>query len=107
MRRAAPVPSRAVHGGLGVPAVEPRARPRQSIDNGGLALPGFEERCRRCAGAASKGRTLVMLVAGKFIANVDTSIANIATPSILARLGASGAEPQPTVSGYILASAVL
>lgn len=54
-----------------------------------------------------KGRLLAVLLAGQFMANVDTAIANVATPSIHERLGASGAELQLTVSGYVLAYAML
>lgn len=53
------------------------------------------------------GRLLAVLLAGQFMANVDTAIANVATPSIHAGLGASGAELQLTVSGYVLAYAML
>ena len=54
-----------------------------------------------------KGRLLAVLLAGQFMANVDTAIANVATPSIHERLGATGAELQLTVSGYVLAYAML
>jgi MFS family permease len=41
------------------------------------------------------------------MANIDTAIINVATPSIGRTLGASGAELQLTVSVYILATAML
>jgi MFS family permease len=52
-------------------------------------------------------RLLAVLLAGQAIANIDTAIVNVATPSIHADLGASGAQLQLVVSGYILAYAVL
>jgi MFS family permease len=48
-----------------------------------------------------------VILAGQFIANVDTAIINVATPSIGATLHASGAELQLTVSAYVLATAML
>src|SRR5919202_6156450 len=50
---------------------------------------------------------LIVLLAGQSLANIDTAIVNVATPSIHADLGASGAQLQLVVSGYILAYAVL
>ncbi len=50
---------------------------------------------------------LATLLAGIFMANVDTAIANIAAPSIRAGLHASGGEIQFVVAGYILAYAML
>jgi MFS family permease len=52
-------------------------------------------------------RLLAVLLAGQAVANIDTAIVNVATPSIHADLGASGAQLQLVVSGYILAYAVL
>ena len=46
-------------------------------------------------------------MAGQFVANVDTAIVNVATPSIGETLHASGAELQLTVSCYVLAMAML
>jgi MFS family permease len=48
-----------------------------------------------------------VLLAGQFIANVDTAIVNVATPSFRANLHASGAELQLIVAGYTLAYAML
>jgi MFS family permease len=48
-----------------------------------------------------------VILAGQFVANVDTAIINVATPSIGETLHASGAELQLTVSVYILATAML
>jgi MFS family permease len=53
------------------------------------------------------GRLLLVLLAGQFMANVDTSIVNVSTPAIHDGLGASGSELQLIVSGYILAYAML
>jgi MFS family permease len=48
-----------------------------------------------------------VILAGQFIANVDTAIVNVATPSIGATLHATGAQLQLTVTVYILATAML
>jgi len=48
-----------------------------------------------------------VILAGQFIANVDTAIINVATPSIGATLHATGAALQLTVTVYILATAML
>ncbi len=50
---------------------------------------------------------LIVVLGGQSMANIDTSIVNVATPSIGRTLGASGAELQLTVSVYILATAML
>jgi MFS family permease len=48
-----------------------------------------------------------VILAGQFMANMDTAIINVATPSIGRTLHASGAELQLTVSVYVLATAML
>jgi MFS family permease len=48
-----------------------------------------------------------VILAGQFMANIDTAIINVATPSIGTTLHASGAEQQLTVSVYVLATAML
>lgn len=48
-----------------------------------------------------------VILSGQFMANVDTAIINVATPSIGETLHASGAELQLTVSVYVLATAML
>jgi len=50
---------------------------------------------------------LAVLLAAQFMANVDTAIVNVATPSIHAGLRASGGALELVVSGYILAYAML
>jgi MFS family permease len=50
---------------------------------------------------------IAVVLAGQFMANVDTAIINVATPSIGATLHASGAQLQLTVSAYVLATAML
>jgi MFS family permease len=50
---------------------------------------------------------LTVVLGGQSMANIDTAIINVATPSIGRTLGASGAELQLTVSVYILATAML
>lgn len=50
---------------------------------------------------------LPAILTGQFMANVDTAIANVATPAIGSTLHATGAELQLTVSGYVLSSAAL
>ena len=50
---------------------------------------------------------LAILLTGLFMANVDVAIANIATPAISLGLGATGAELQFVVSGYVVSYAML
>lgn len=50
---------------------------------------------------------LVVLLTGQSLANIDTAVVNVATPSMHATLGASGAELQLIVSGYVMAYALL
>ncbi len=50
---------------------------------------------------------LAVLLAGQSLANIDTAIVNVATPSIHADLQASGAQLELVVSAYVLAYAVL
>ncbi len=51
--------------------------------------------------------TLLILLAAPFMAQVDVTIANVATPSIHAGIGASGAALELVIGGYIIAFAVL
>jgi MFS family permease len=50
---------------------------------------------------------LAVLLTGQALANIDTAIVNVATPSIQVELHASGAQVQLIVFGYILAYAML
>ena len=50
---------------------------------------------------------LAVLLGGQALASIDTAVANVATPSIQAHLGATGAELQLVISGYVLAYAML
>jgi MFS family permease len=50
---------------------------------------------------------LSILLAGPFMAQADATIANVATPSIHADLGASGTSLQLVIGGYLIAFAVL
>jgi predicted MFS family arabinose efflux permease len=50
---------------------------------------------------------LTVVLGGQFMANMDNAIVNVATPAIGATLHASGPQLQFTVSGYVLASALL
>lgn len=50
---------------------------------------------------------LAVLLAGQFMANVDTAVVNVAAPSIGAGLDASGGWVALVVSGYLVAYAVL
>jgi MFS family permease len=50
---------------------------------------------------------LTVVLGGQSMANIDTAIINVATPSIGSTLRASGAELQLTVSAYIMATAML
>jgi MFS family permease len=52
-------------------------------------------------------RLLAVLLVAPFLAQADAAIANVATPSIHADLGASGAEVQLVIGGYLIAFAVL
>jgi MFS family permease len=54
-----------------------------------------------------KGRLLAVLLMGPLMAQADATIANVATPSIHAGLGASGAALELVVGGYMIAFAVL
>src|SRR4051812_45744654 len=54
-----------------------------------------------------RGRMLAVLLLAPFLASADATIANVATPSIRADLGASGAELELVVGGYLVAFAVL
>jgi len=54
-----------------------------------------------------KGRLLAVLLMGPFMAQADATIANVATPSIRADLGASGAALELVVGGYMIAFAML
>lgn len=53
------------------------------------------------------GALLAVLLLGQSLANIDTAIVNVAAPSIHAHLGASSAELQLVVAGYVLAYALL
>jgi EmrB/QacA subfamily drug resistance transporter len=50
---------------------------------------------------------LAVLLAGPFLAQADATIANVATPSIRADLGASGSALELVIGGYLIAFAVL
>jgi len=54
-----------------------------------------------------KGWLLGILLAAPFMAQADATIANVATPSIHASLGASGAALELVIGGYLIAFAVL
>ena len=54
-----------------------------------------------------KGRLLAVLLIGPLMAQADATIANVATPSIRADLGASGAALELVVGGYMIAFAML
>jgi len=54
-----------------------------------------------------KGRLLAVLLMGPFMAQADATIANVATPSTRADLGASGAALELVVGGYMIAFATL
>ena len=53
------------------------------------------------------GPLLTVLLIAPFLAQVDATIANVATPTIRQSLGASGAELELVIGGYIVAFAVL
>lgn len=69
-----------------------------------------EQAERQTSPVSSTARTtgiLAVLLTGQFVANVDTAIVNIATPSIQESIGASGAQLELVVSGYVLSYAAL
>ena len=53
------------------------------------------------------GLVLAVVLTGQFMALLDSSIVNVAAPSIHANLGASGTGLQLVVAGYIITYAVL
>src|SRR5437773_1014073 len=57
--------------------------------------------------APHRGWLLAVLLAGPYMAQADATIVNVATPSIRAGLGASGAALELVVGGYLIAFAVL
>lgn len=57
--------------------------------------------------AVHKGWLLAILLVGPFMAQADATIANVATPSIHTDLGASGADLELVIGGYLIAFAVL
>ncbi|MGW4898426.1 MFS transporter [Kitasatospora sp. NPDC004240] len=59
------------------------------------------------ARAARPGLILALVLCGQFMAVLDTSIVNVAVPSIRTDLGASGAALQLVIAGYTIAYAVL
>ena len=56
---------------------------------------------------AAKRCLLTVLLVSPFMAQADATIANVATPSIQAHLGASGAALELVIAGYLVAFAVL
>ena len=80
-----------------------------------MGCNGLEPRpcwvCMALEHAETRPRHLVLaatvLLTALFMNNVDTAVTNVAAPSIGATLGASGAELQLVVSGYVLAYAML
>src|SRR5262245_41408087 len=61
----------------------------------------------RPARALRPGAVLAIVLTGQFMALLDTSIVNVAIPTIHTTLGASGAGLQLVVAGYTIAYAVL
>src|ERR1700712_5009878 len=57
--------------------------------------------------ATHERRLLAVLLVAPFLAQADATIANVATPSIHAHLGASGAELELVIGAYLIAFAVL
>lgn len=55
----------------------------------------------------SPGALLAVVLAGQFMALLDASVVNVATPSIHASLHASGAGLQLVIAGYVITYAVL
>lgn len=59
------------------------------------------------ARTAPPDRLLLVLLAAPFLAQMDATIANVATPSIHTRLHASGAELELVIGGYLISYAML
>ena len=59
------------------------------------------------ARTAPPDRLLLALLAAPFLAQMDATIANVATPSIHTRLHASGAELELVIGGYLISYAML
>src|SRR5262245_47027037 len=62
---------------------------------------------RRLPGMGVTRLSLLVLLAAPFLAQVDATIANVATPDIQDSLGASGAAAQLVIDGYLVAYAAL
>ncbi|HEX6855882.1 MAG TPA: MFS transporter, partial [Streptosporangiaceae bacterium] len=69
----------------------------------GLRAPARPARRR----AASPAVLVAIVLAGQLMAVLDTSVVNVAVPSIHAGLHASGAALQLIVAGYVISYAVL
>ncbi|HEX4471469.1 MAG TPA: MFS transporter, partial [Nocardioides sp.] len=52
-------------------------------------------------------RAVLALVAGQFMANLDTAVTNVAAPAIHVDLGATGSQLQLVTSGFVMSYAVL
>ncbi|GAA2837912.1 MFS transporter [Kribbella solani] len=59
------------------------------------------------AKTGNRGAILAVLLTGQFMANIDTAVANIASPSIATDLHASEGAVGLVISGYVVAFAVL
>lgn len=59
------------------------------------------------ARTAPPDRLLLVLLAAPFLAQMDATIANVATPSIHTRLHASGAELELVIGAYLISYAML
>lgn len=84
--------------------------PRAFYEGGatlGVARAPTERNAMAALREAHKGGLLAILLAGPFMAQADATIANVATPSIHADLGASGAALELVIGGYLIAFAVL
>jgi MFS family permease len=73
----------------------------------GYSAPGRDPVWRAGKRIGSPSVLLVIVLAGQLMAVLDTSVVNVAVPSIHAGLHASGAALQLIVAGYVISYAVL
>ena len=79
----------------------------QAVHSRDVPASGASRARGRGPSGARPGVLLAIVLAAQFMALVDTSIVNVAIPTIQASLRASGAGLQLVVAGYTIAYAVL
>jgi MFS family permease len=113
-------------GGTSAPDAQTALIPIKATDPGGTSAdtvtgsleikpshPGLADRCTgmtdstRETRSAGRNSLLAVLLVAPFMAQADATIANVATPSLHADLGASGAALELVIGGYLIAFAVV